>query len=48
MIDYVMEDGLVEKKVERIRIGDKVNSDHHLIEVWIRGEVGEKWGKRGE
>lgn len=28
MIDYAMEDGLVEKKVKRIRIGDKVNSDH--------------------
>lgn len=32
----------------RIRIGDKVDSDHHLIEVWIRGEVGEKEGKREE
>lgn len=48
VIDYVMGDGLVEEKIERIRIGDKVNSDHHPIEVWIRGEVGEKGGKRGK
>lgn len=47
VIDYVMEDELMEKKVERIRIGDKVNSDHHPIEVWIRGEIEEKCGRRG-
>lgn len=47
MIDYVMGDGMVEEKVERVRIGDKVDSDHHPIEVWLRGETGRKAGTEG-
>lgn len=38
----------MEEKVGRIRIEDKVDSDHHPIEEWIRGEVGEKGEKREE
>lgn len=36
--DYVIGNGEVETRVERLRVGDKIDSDHHPLEVWIRGE----------
>ncbi|EFN63364.1 hypothetical protein EAG_05382 [Camponotus floridanus] len=41
-------DRLVEEEVERMRIGDKVDSDHHPIEIWIREEVRMRGGRKGE
>lgn len=46
VIDYVIGNGEVEKRVERLRVGDKIDSDHPL-EVWIRGERRYREGARG-
>lgn len=40
---------MVEEKMERVRIGDKVDSNHHPIEeVWLREETERKGGTREE
>lgn len=45
VIDFVIVDEEVGDGVERMRVGDRVDSDHHPIEAWIKGE--EMW-KRGK
>jgi len=47
VIDYVMGDEEVEEKVKRMRIGDRIDSDHHLVELWMEGESGKNTGRRG-
>jgi len=37
VIDYVMGEEEVKERVERMRIGDRIDSDHHLVEVWMKG-----------
>jgi len=37
----------VEEKVRRMRIGDRIDSDHHPIELWIEGESGKRKGGGG-
>lgn len=32
----------VKERMEKMRIGDKIDSDHHPLEVWIKGEVKKK------
>lgn len=39
VIDHVIEDEEIKEKVHRIVIGEKVDSDHHLIEVSIEGGI---------
>lgn len=46
VIDLVIDDREVKQKVERMVIGDRIDSDHHSVEVWIKGK-GEK-ETRGE
>jgi len=49
VIDYVIGKGEVKSRVERMRIGDRVDSDHQPIEVWLKGErVRGEGGKVGE
>jgi len=48
VIDYVLGDEEIKGKVERLRIAERVDSDHHPIEVWIRGQEGEENGKEKE
>jgi hypothetical protein len=38
IIDYVLGNKEVRDKVERMYIGDRIDSDHQPVEVWIRGE----------
>jgi len=38
VIDYVIGEGEVKDRVERMRIGDRVDSDHQPVEVWLKGE----------
>lgn len=47
MIDYVIGDGEVRDKVCRMVVGEKVDSDHHPLEVTIGGRMRER-NKRGE
>lgn len=47
VIDYVIGNREVEKRVERLRVGDKIDSDHHHpLEVWIREERRYREGAR--
>lgn len=39
-IDYVIGNKEVKEKVKDMRIGDKVDSDHHSMEVGIEGKGG--------
>lgn len=47
VIDYVMGDGLVEEKVERIRIRDKVDSDSLSDRSVDKGGGRREGGKEG-
>lgn len=42
VIDYVIGDKEVKERMEKMRIGDKIDSDHHPLEIWIKGEVEKK------
>lgn len=33
--------------VERMRVGDKIDSDHHSIEIWMKGETGRRGRNKG-
>lgn len=48
VIDYVIGDKEVKERVKRMRIGDKVDSDHHSLEVWIKGEIEKERKGTGE
>lgn len=37
VIDYVLGGEEVKERVKRMRIGDRIETDHHPLEVWIRG-----------
>jgi len=42
VIDYVIEDEKIREKVGKLTIGERIDLDHHPVEVLIKGE------KRGE
>lgn len=50
MIDYVVGSEDVRSKVSNLRIGNRVDSDYHPLEVLLKGEVrrreGDKEGKK--
>lgn len=52
VIDYVIGNEKVREKIRRMRIGDRIDSDHQPVEIWVKGErrrQGEgKRGGRGE
>ncbi|XP_067208444.1 golgin subfamily A member 6-like protein 25 [Linepithema humile] len=52
VIDYVIADEDTRKKIKSLRIGDRIDSDHQPLEVWVKGErqgkKGRKSGSRGE
>lgn len=33
----MLEDKEMKKKIKRLRIEDKIDMDHHPVEVWIKG-----------
>jgi len=37
IIDYILGDEEVREKVRKFRVGEEVDSDHHPVEVWIKG-----------
>jgi len=39
VIDYVIGDQEIIENVEKMEIGDNVESDHHPIVVWIKGNI---------
>jgi len=42
VIDYVIGDEDVRGRIKRLRIGDRIESDHHPVEVWVEGKVERK------
>lgn len=42
VIDYVMGDIEVRDKIKRLTVGDRVDSDHLPVEVWLEGERNRK------
>lgn len=49
VIDYVIGDEEVRERVGKLRIGERVDSDHHPVEVWIkRGDRKERRAKEGK
>lgn len=45
VIDYIIGDRETREKVKRMRVGDRIDSDHHPLEIWIEGK--RRGGKRG-
>jgi len=35
VIDYVIGDEETKESIRKMRIGDKVDSDHHPLEIWV-------------
>lgn len=49
IIDYVIGVGEVRKRVRKLRIEERVDSDHHLVEVWLkRGDRKKRRAKEGK
>lgn len=46
-VDYVMGSEDVRSKVDNMKIGDRVDSDHHPVEVMLKGEAQRKGGGKG-
>lgn len=44
MIYYVMGDEEVRERMVKMRIGERVESDHQPVEIWLRGERREEGG----
>lgn len=44
MIDFILGDREMMNRVNRMRVGDRVDSDHPPVEVWIKGK---EEGRRG-
>lgn len=47
MIDYIIEDGEVKKRMVSIRVGDKVDLDHQLVEAWIKRGIKKRKEREG-
>lgn len=39
VIDYILGDEEVAKRLEKIEVGERIDSDHHLVTAWIRVRV---------
>lgn len=47
VMDYVLRDERTRERVERLVVDERVDSDHQLITVSIKGSKKEKRGKKG-
>jgi len=49
IIDYAIRDEEVRERVEKVKIEKRMESDHLLMEVWIKGERrGNRGGEEGK
>jgi len=39
VIDYVIGDKETRERIGKMKIGDKIDSDHHPLEIWVEGET---------
>lgn len=37
-MDYVIGDEEVRRKVKKLRVRERIDSDHHPMEIWLEGE----------
>lgn len=42
VIDYIIGERETKERVKEMRVGDKVDSDHHPLELWIKGKRRER------
>ncbi|XP_076287327.1 uncharacterized protein LOC143212411 [Lasioglossum baleicum] len=47
VIDYVLGNEDTREGVGKVEIGDKIDSDHMPVIVWVKGEMGGKKGRKG-
>lgn len=47
VIDYIIGDIGVKDRIKRMAVGDRMDSDHHPVEVWLEGN-GKKKRNRGD
>lgn len=49
VIDYIIGDIGVKDRIKRMTVENRVDSDHHLVEVWLEEEVkGKRNGGKAE
>jgi len=48
VIDYVIGNELTRERIRRMEVGDRIDSNHLPLEVWIEGERVSSGGKRKE
>jgi len=46
VIDYVMGEEEVKERIDRLRVGDRIDSDHHPVEVWMKGAEKKRRGSK--
>ncbi|XP_024875210.1 ABC transporter F family member 4-like [Temnothorax curvispinosus] len=46
VIDYVIGEEEVRERVERLEVGERVDSDHHPVTLWMRGKLEKDQKKR--
>jgi len=39
VIDYAIGDEETKERIRKMKIRDKVDSDHHPLEIWVEGET---------
>lgn len=37
-MDYVIGDEEVRRKVKKLRVRERIDSDHHPMKIWLEGE----------
>jgi len=47
-VDYVTGEEVTREKIRRMKVGDRIDSDHHPLEVWIEEKRGRRGGRRKE
>lgn len=45
VIDYIIEEKEVRDKVRRTKVGDRVDSDHLPVEVWVEDKMERRKGR---
>ncbi|KMQ87041.1 hypothetical protein RF55_13795 [Lasius niger] len=47
VIDYILGNGEMRERMERLEVGEEVDSDHHPVVIWMKGKERDSEGRRG-
>ncbi|KMQ88014.1 hypothetical protein RF55_12574 [Lasius niger] len=47
VIDYILGNGEIRDRMERLEVGEEVDSDHHPVILWMKGKERGSEGRRG-